>query len=381
MARLLLASQYAFYPLHWDPFAVLCEEYDVAGSVIAPPPPEIPSVHRQLGWVDVEDARNAPFAPDIRLQCRGSRRRQRACLASQLKALKPDVIWIQEEPTSALAIDILRFYRHDPRPRIGVAICENKFRAARFWKQVRRVRAWNRINCLLATATTSVESIRKVGMPVTVPAQSLIASAHAAPEPVVPLPFDKSQKDFVVGFAGRICAEKGWEVLLDAMDRLPANFKVVLAGGGPEGDELQERIQKSNLSKRATYFGLLSKSDLWRFYALLDCLAVPSLTTPQWAEQFGGVLADAMAMGVPIVGSDSGSIPEVVGPAGLIVPEGDAQSLAAAIRRLDQESDLLEEFSLAGRNRFSAEFSISAYARKIAASLNLQERIPGNVAA
>ena len=86
-------------------------------------------------------------------------------------------------------------------------------------------------------------------------------------------------------------------------------------------------------------------------------------------------------MGVPIVGSDSGSIPEVVGPAGLIVPEGDAQSLAAAIRRLDQESDLLEEFSLAGRNRFSAEFSISAYARKIAASLNLQERIPGNVAA
>ena len=78
MKRLLLASQYAFYPLHWDPFAVLCEEYDVAGSVIAPPPPEIPSVHRQLGWVDVEDARNAPFAPDIRLQCRGSRRRQRA---------------------------------------------------------------------------------------------------------------------------------------------------------------------------------------------------------------------------------------------------------------------------------------------------------------
>ena len=220
-----------------------------------------------------------------------------------------------------------------------------------------------------------------MGMPVTVPAQSLIASAHAAPEPVVPLPFDKSQKDFVVGFAGRICAEKGWHVLLDAVDRLPANFKVVLAGGGPEGDELQERIQKSNLSKRATYFGLLSKSDLWRFYALLDCLAVPSLTTPQWAEQFGGVLAAAMAMGVPIVGSDSGSIPEVVGPAGLIVPEGDAQSLAAAIRRLDQESDLLEEFSLAGRNRFSAEFSISAYARKIAASLNLQERIPGNVAA
>ena len=381
MKRLLLASQYAFYPLHWEPFGVLCAKYDVVGSVIAPPPPDIPSVHRQLGWVDLEDARKASFAPDIRVQCRGGRRQQRRWLASQLKELQPDAIWIQEEPTSALATDILHFYRHDPRPQIGVAVCENKFQRSRFWKQHRRVQSWSRIDCLLATATTSVESIRRAGMPEHVPSQTLIASAHAAPDAVIPLSYEKSTEDFVVGFAGRICAEKGWEVLLDAIRQLPGNFKVVLAGDGPQADNLRTRLEESGLLKRATYFGLLSKSDLWKFYALLDCLVVPSLTTPQWAEQFGGVLADAMAMGVPIIGSDSGAIPEVVGPTGLIVPEGDDTALAGAIKCLGSDPAIISQLSSEGKKRFSEEFSILSYAKKIAFLLQLDERDAESVVA
>jgi len=374
MKRLLLASRYAFFPLHWEPFSLLCEKYDVAGSVIAPPPPDVPLVHRQVGWVDLKDARNASFGPDIRVQCTGGHRKQRAWLAAQLKDLQPDAIWIQEEPTATLATDILHCYRHDRRPRIGVAVCENRFRQANIWKQFQRVKAWNRIDCLLATAATSVESIRKVGMPVHVQSQTLVASAHAAPETVIPLPFSKNPGDFVVGFAGRICPEKGWEVLLDAICRLPENVKVVLAGDGPEGDQLRLRLQESGLSERAIYFGLLSKSDLWRFYRLLDCLVVPSLTTPQWTEQFGLVLADAMAIGVPLVGSDSGSIPEVVGPAGLIAAEGDANAFANAIMQLESSPDLRAQFSVAGRERFIKEFSIPSYANKIAALLELTLR-------
>ena len=58
-----------------------------------------------------------------------------------------------------------------------------------------------------------------------------------------------------------------------------------------------------------------------RFWQGIDLLALPSLTTPRWAEQFGRVLVEAMARGVPVVGSSSGAIPEVIGDAGLIVPK------------------------------------------------------------
>ena len=72
----------------------------------------------------------------------------------------------------------------------------------------------------------------------------------------------------------------------------------------------------------------------------LDCLALPSLTRPNWKEQFGRVLVEAMACQVPVVGSDSGEIPNLVGDAGLIVPEGDAAALAAALRRLRDDAVL-----------------------------------------
>ena len=64
------------------------------------------------------------------------------------------------------------------------------------------------------------------------------------------------------------------------------------------------------------------------FYDGLDVLAVPSLTTPTWVEQFGRVAVEAMAAGVPVVASDSGALPDVVAEAGLLVPPGDATARA-----------------------------------------------------
>ena len=60
-------------------------------------------------------------------------------------------------------------------------------------------------------------------------------------------------------------------------------------------------------------------------------LAVPSLPTPSWTEQFGRVAIEAMACGVPVVSSDAGALPAVVGGAGIVVPAGDAGALAAAL--------------------------------------------------
>lgn len=380
--RITLISQFAFYPMHWEAFRVLCTDFDVRGSVLACMPPEMPEAHKQLGWVTIAEARREPFAPDVRQMPAGSRRQQRRWLKQQLDELQSQAIWVQEEPTNRVLLDVLSHFRRNPSPRIIGAIAENLFRL-RPWRRWTYPRLWRRLDRLMAVASPSVESIRRVGMPASVPADVLVAGATAPPASLtpLPLPLDRQPGDFVVGFAGRVCPEKGWNVLFDAVEMLPREFKVAVAGSGPDVEVLQQRLRSSALGGRAAYLGLLPKAELWRFYGALDCLATPHRTFPHWKEQFGGVLADAMALGLPIVGSDSGSIPEVVGPAGLIVPENDAPALAAALRRLRDEPLLHHRFAEEGRARFEREFSIPAYARKIAAALDLKPRRASNVRA
>jgi glycosyltransferase involved in cell wall biosynthesis len=96
----------------------------------------------------------------------------------------------------------------------------------------------------------------------------------------------------------------------------------------------------------------------------MDLLAAPSLTTPQWREQFGRMLVEAMACGVPVVGSDSGEIPHVLGAAGLVVPEGDADALAGALGTLLADPSLRARLAAAGRARAQAEFALPRVAAR-----------------
>ena len=149
----------------------------------------------------------------------------------------------------------------------------------------------------------------------------------------------------------------------------------MLAGSGSDDPELRRLLAMPALERRAAHVGLLPRDQLWFFYAALDCLVLPAITTATWMEQFGGVLADGMAAGLPLVGSTSGGIPEVIGPAGLVFPEGDVEALAACLQRLADDPRLREELGRQGRERFEREFSIDAYARKLAALLGLDHRV------
>ena len=110
---------------------------------------------------------------------------------------------------------------------------------------------------------------------------------------------------------------------------LPESTKLVLAGDGSQRAELEALAAAD---ERVHYLGLLPKDELWSFYAALDCLAVPSLTTPRWKEQSASTLVDGLCMGLPVVASDSGGISDIMGSAGLLVPEGDAAALREAAR-------------------------------------------------
>jgi len=371
---LVLYSRLAFYPVHWLALESLVARYRVRALVLAALSPRLPSVHEQLGTADPSRAAGLPI--EVRRMPQGSRRGRLAWLARQLRGIRPDAVWVQEEPIDPFLLEILALYRFQRRTRIVAAVCENIFPQPPLPERLARRLLWPRLDGLIAVATASIEGIRAAGMPDSVPAWTLVAGAlepEGEVEPL-PLPFERRDGDFVVGFAGSLIERKGWRVLVRAIERLPAEFRLLVAGDGPHLGELQALAASAGLAGRVFYVGLLPKERLWGFYRALDCLVVPSLTTERWKEQFGGVIADGMVMGLPIVGSSSGAIPEVLGPAGLVVPEGDEQALAAALLRLRDDPGLRARLAAAGPPRFRQEFAIAAYAGKIANALGLRPR-------
>src|SRR6266480_997211 len=104
----------------------------------------------------------------------------------------------------------------------------------------------------MGVATPSLEGIRAAGMPPSVPAWNHVAGAVQPEHPVEPvaLPFASGADDFVLGYVGNLTEQKGWRVLLQALERLPREFRLVLAGDGPQRAELEAMIAEPALAGR-----------------------------------------------------------------------------------------------------------------------------------
>ena len=96
----------------------------------------------------------------------------------------------------------------------------------------------------------------------------------------------------------------------------------------------------------------------------MDVLVLPSRTTPGWAEQFGNVMTEARVCGVPVIGSNAGSIPGILGDAGLIFPKGDATALADQVQSLMDNPELHKGLAVRGRQYALAHHSTVALSRQ-----------------
>lgn len=166
-----------------------------------------------------------------------------------------------------------------------------------------------------------------------------------------------SNGPFIIGYAGRLVEQKGLMVLLQALPLLDGDWRLELCGTGPLQPKLEEYIHKFNLERQVKFIQHIPSEQMPAFYRGLDVLVLPSLSTPYWKEQFGRVLIEAMACGIPVIGSNSGEIPNVIGDAGLIAPEGDIEALAEQIERLQDDATLRKQLGENGRKRVLAHYT------------------------
>ena len=308
---------------------------------------------------------------------------EKNAIKTLLKKIKPHYIWIHAEFWEGITRQILLKYKLNTRTRVisYMAINHIDKPVSLFmmrWPYISRTRfyqlfLWSRLNGVSACATKSMECAYRIGLPGHVPASvnflPVIISQDMDIDPIH-LPWDV-KKSFIVGFAGTINEQKGWKILLRAIKELPEKFKVVLIGDGEQKDELQKWIKKFKLKNRIIYLGYLSKNEILTVYRLFNVFVLPSITTVDSVEQFGMVLAEAMGSGVPVIGSDSGAIPETISEAGIIVPEGDVEALAQAILRMSSDVDLRSQCIKKGYERYKKHFTCDAYAGSIANLLGL----------
>jgi glycosyltransferase involved in cell wall biosynthesis len=166
----------------------------------------------------------------------------------------------------------------------------------------------------------------------------------------------------VVGFLGRLVPEKGLELLTRVLDRLTTPWRALLVGAGPLETSLRawarrhgDRVRIQTGVRHDAVPGYLNA---------MDVLCAPSQTTPRWREQFGRMLIEAFASGVPVLGSDCGEIPYVLGSAGVVVGESNEQGWIAGLGRLLESPSTRQELAGHGLERARSRYAWPIVARQ-----------------
>jgi glycosyltransferase involved in cell wall biosynthesis len=289
-------------------------------------------------------------------------------LSFGLRRFKPDIVHAEEEPDSLAALQIAAARRvFAPSARLVLNTWQNVGRPLSWAvRQVLRV-TLSASDGILCANSEALALLRRCGF---------TRSAKVLPAIGVDTRVFKPRQEgervranesgrFVAGYIGRLVEEKGIDTLVDAVAKLD-DVQLRVIGSGPYRANLEDHARRLRLDQRVEFIPAVRPGRIADHMRALDALVLPSRTTRVWKEQFGRVLTEAMACKVPVVGSNSGAIPEVIGDAGLIIPEGDVDALAAALRRLIDSPDLRCELAERGSARVMQHYTQERIAARTA---------------
>jgi glycosyltransferase involved in cell wall biosynthesis len=169
----------------------------------------------------------------------------------------------------------------------------------------------------------------------------------------------------VIGIVSKLWEGKGHATLIDSFSTVRKKMRkgcLVIVGEGPVRGELEEMVRRKGLQGHVIFTGF--QKDVAPVISMFDLSVLPS-----FFEGMGRVLLESMAMGVPVIGSRVGGIPDIIrhGKDGFLVPPGDKKALAAAILKILDETELATYMGMSGIDRVSEKFSARAMVRKIEA--------------
>jgi glycosyltransferase involved in cell wall biosynthesis len=264
-------------------------------------------------------------------------------------------------------VDILHFHCLPEGTALARAIPAKKFlsfnyfifrrgkRTPLFWWYRKMI---GKYSCLLPISEYCMRGFKEYWRPLSVAVRVVYNGVNLAQFSPDPTAGDTRRHGMGIGddervvlYVGRVCEQKGSDVLIQAFERLQArvkNVRLVVAGPhdrfGNEGEsDLTRRIRDIG----GLYLGAIDESLLPSTYNMADVFVMPT----RRLEMFGMAALEAQACGKPVVASDHGGLPEVVSPqSGLLFPVGDVAALTECLARLLEDRDLRRTKAVAARH-------------------------------
>lgn len=281
-----------------------------------------------------------------------------------LRSHRPHLVDLNHEPFSVGCAQMLTLCNwFAPQAAIILQTAQNIYRQYPPPFRWLEKRAFRRVDAAYACSETTREVMRAKGFdkPMAIIPFGVDTRLFAR----APANTKSAGEPLTISYVGRMLPGKGLNILAEALPQLQSkNWRLLVVGDGPERPAFQKQLNELGLMDRAQFLGAISYDDVPEIFRQIDLFVMPTQTTSRIREQFGRVLVEAMASGVPVIGSTSGAIPEVIADAGLIVPEGDSKELAGAIERLLSNPDLRAHLARVGRERVELHYSWSQVADK-----------------
>lgn len=170
--------------------------------------------------------------------------------------------------------------------------------------------------------------------------------------------------DFLIGYLGRLNEDKGIPLILELLESIKnrEGWNFIFWGVGELKSDVLDWVKRNNFEKRIKV-GLLKHDEVPKMLPSLDLLLAPSQTMPNWKEQFGRMIVEAFASGIPVVGSDSGEIPYVIGDSGVVLSEKDVNQWITEVNSFLDEPQRKKFFIERGLKR-AQEFSCQSVAKQ-----------------
>ncbi len=275
-------------------------------------------------------------------------------LKESIKQFQPDIVHVEQGTYAAVFAQVLHLcYKVCPNAKATFFTWWNLPTPIKGIKKVLEQYNLKRSACAIAGNSDAAQLLEQRGFD---------RPIHVMPQIGVNLddynePINQELKDslglsgFVVGYIGRIAEEKGVRDLMKAMEGTAVKWTLLTVGAGP----LQSDLAASHAAGLITNVHVPSvrNEDVPKYLKLLDVLVLPSRKTPEWMEQFGHILIESMAAGIPVIGASTGEIPNVIGDSGIIVRPEAPKEIRIALD--DLAEDLNHRRSLAARGRERVE--------------------------